>query len=196
LVHGAGYRAFAYDKSGKRWLERGRQVKLNDPNTDKCVGSISSDAKTVPLDQDYEYQYSYFADGSWATRSALHFGPTNACDKKCAPTTSYDIAESSDFEGLLTGVTHVVVFDTQGGAAPTHKGKNDQQVHISNESANYAFYRGAVPEVKPLPKGDDDDKSYGDDDDRHHRYGDDDDRHHRRGDDDDRHHRYGDYDDY
>jgi len=60
LVHGEGYRAFAYDQSGKRWLERGRQVKLNDPNTDKCVGSISSDAKTVPLDKDYEYKYSFF----------------------------------------------------------------------------------------------------------------------------------------
>jgi len=138
----------------------------------------------------------FFADGSWAIRSALHFGLTNACDKKCAPTASYDIVESSDFKGLLTGVTHVVVFDTHGGAAPTHKGKKDQQVKISNESANYAFYRGAAPEVKPLPKGDDDDKSYGDDDDRHHRYGDDDDRHHRRGDYDDRHHRYGDRDDY
>jgi len=194
LVHGEGYRAFVYDNAGKRWLENGRQVKLNDPNTKECVGSISSDAKTVPLDKNYEYQYSKFADGSWATRTGLHFGQTNACDKKCAPTASYNIDDTSDFEGLLTGVTHVVVFDTHGGAAPTHKGKKDQQIHISTESANYAFYRGAAPEVKPLPKGDDDDKkSYGDDDDRHNRYGDDDDKSY--GDDDDRHHRHGDDDD-
>jgi len=88
------------------------------------------------------------------------------------------IIESSDYEGRLTGVTHVVEFDTHGGVPPTHHGKRDQQVHISESSAIYAFYRGAAPEVKPLPKGDDDDRHHGDDDDRHHRYGDDDDRHH------------------
>jgi len=193
LVHGEGYRAFVWDEAGKRWLENGRQVKLNNPNTKKCVGDISTDAKTVALDKTLQYQFSYFRDGSFAIREALHFGQTNPCDKHCAPWALYEMKDQSDYDGILTGVTHVAVFDTHGGAAPTHKGKKDRQIHIEEESANYAFYRGAAPEVKPLPKGDDDDKHHGDDDDRHNRYGDDDDRHHKHGDDDDKHH--GDDDD-
>jgi len=193
LVHGEGYRAFVWDAAGNLWLENGRQVKLNDPNTKKCVASISTDAKTVALDQTLQYQHSYFADGSFVIRDGLHTGETNPCDKHCAPWALYPIVEQSHYPGVLTGVTHVAVFDTHGGAAPTHKGKKDQQIHIEEERANYAFYRGAAPTVKPLPKGDDDDKHYGDDDDKHNRYGDDDDRHHRNGDDDDKHH--GDDDD-
>jgi len=188
LAHGEGYRAFVWDEAGKRWLENGRQVKLNNPNTKKCIGDISIDATTVELDKTLQYQFSYFADGSFAIRDALHTGQVNPCDKHCAPWAVYEIVDQSDYDGRLTGVTHVAVFDTHGGAAPTHKGKKDRQIHIEEESANYAFYRGAVHEVKPLPKGDDDDKHHGDDDDRHDRYGDDDDRHHRHGDDDDKHH--------
>jgi hypothetical protein len=174
LVHGEGYRAYSFDQSTKMWRETGRQVKLTDPKTGECVGSISTDATTnEPVDAPVKYQYSYFADASYAIRTGAKVNQSNPCDKKSAPTAVYDIVESSDYEGLLTGVTHVVVFDTEGGAPPKshpgnkhnsyadkyedsyshHSEKTENLVSISKESANYAFYRGAAPAVKPLPKG-------------------------------------------
>jgi hypothetical protein len=176
-AEGKGYRAYSWDKSSKKWRETGRQVKLTDPKTEECIGSISSDATSEePADTPVKYQYSYFADASYAIREGVKEGQTNPCDKHSAPCTSYTVTESSDYDGVLTGVTTIVVFDTHGGAPPHRKGKADQEVAIVEESANYAFYRGADHEVHKLHHDDDD--HYGDDYDNYDHYGDDDDYYH------------------